>query len=259
MRKIRFFAIILLALVLLGIMPIGASEELYPDYLANVHDVDDLLTAEQEYTVNKALDKARQTAGIPICAYVFYSEIGYNGHEKYWGEDFLADYNLNKNSPMVLLVVSVTMMEVYYDIYIYGDANYKINQKEIEYILDDSRVYDNLKHGKITEGLCAYAELSAEAYAGRLGVSWKLILIVGLIVGAVVATLSVKSIAASYKRKNPSTSYPLDRYATLDLTRSHDRVLGKFVTTTIISSGGRGGRGGGGGGMGGGGGPRGGR
>ena len=73
-------------------------------------------------------------------------------------------------------------------------------------------------------------------------------LAVGLIVGAVVATLSVKSIAASYKRKNPSTSYPLDRYATLDLTRSHDRVLGKFVTTTIISSGGRGGRGGGGGG-----------
>lgn len=259
MRKMRIFAIVLLALVLCGMLPVNASEELYPAYLGKVHDVDGLLTEEQEYTVNAALRQAREDAGIPICAYVFYSEIGYNGHEKYVGDDFLAEFGLSENSPMVLLVVSVTVMEVYYDIYTYGDAYYKINEKEIDYILDDSRVYDNLKRGKITEGLCAYAELSAEAYAGRLGVSWRLILIVGLIVGAIVATLSVKSIAAGYKKKNPSQSYPLDRYATLELTRSNDRVLGKFVTTTIIASGGRGGRGGGGGRMGGGGGHRGGR
>ncbi len=258
MRKMRILAIILLCLALIGIMPTAASAELYPEHLACVNDVDDLLTDEQEQEINVALGNARDSAGIPICAYVFYSEISSEGYMKYRGEDFLAEYNISKNSPLVLLVVTVTVMEVYYDIYTYGDAYYKINEKEIGYILDDSRVYDNIKRGKITEGLCAYAELSAQAYAGRLGVSWRLILIVALIIGGVVATLCVKSIAARYKRKNPSTSYPLDRFATLDLTRSHDHVLGKFVTTTIISSGSRGGRGGGGG-MGGGGGHRGGR
>ena len=255
MRKIQVFAIISLALLLLGMLPVCAGTDLYPSYLVTVHDVDDLLTEEQEYTVNAALSKALDQAGIPVCAYVFYSQRG----EQYWGDDFLAEFGLSEKSPMILLVVSVTSSEVFYDIYTYGDAYSKISQKEIDYILDDTDVYNNLKRGRIEQGLCAYAELSAQAYSGRLGVSWRPILLVGLIIGAVVATISVKSISACYKRKNPSQSYPLDRFATLDLRRSHDRVVGKFVTHTVIStSGGRGGRGGGSP-MGGGGGHRGGR
>ncbi len=263
MKKfVRILSGVLLALLMLCAIPAGAQSdrELYPDYLAEVQDVDDLLTDDEEFLINASLELAREKAGIPICAYVFSSQYTYSGHEKYWGDDFLAEHELRDDAPLVLLVVTVTHFETYYDIYTYGDAYQKINQKEIEYLLDDSRVYDNLKSGEIAEGLCAYAELSAQAYAGRLGVSWVLILIVALIIGSIVGGLSVGSIKASYKRKNPTTSYPLDRFATLDLTHSHDREVGKFVTTTIVSSGGRGGRGGGGGGFsGGGGGHRGGR
>ena len=121
---------------------------------------------------------------------------------------------------------------------------YQINQKEIDYILDDSTVYYNIKGGDVAVGICEFAALSTEAYLGRLGVSWVLILIGALIIGCIAGGIGVSSISASYKRKNPSQSYPLDRFATLELTHTQDRVVGKFVTHTIISSGGRGGHGG---------------
>ncbi len=251
--RMKIFVLCMLCTLLLGVLTLGASAETYPDYLANVNDVDDLLTDADEQTINAALAKAREVAGIPVCAYVFAASFG----EEYWGDDFLAEHGLSPSGELVLLVVTVTSYEVYYDIYRYGDAEIRVNQKECDYILDDSTVYYNLKDGNIAQGLCAYAELSAEAYTGRLGVSWKLILIVALIAGAIAGGVSVSSIAASYKKKNPSQSYPLDRFAKLELTKERDREIGKFVTTTIISSGSNG-RGGGGR-TGGGGGHRGGR
>ena len=250
MMKKSIFAIALLALVLLSVVP--ASAQTYPDYLVSVTDKDDLLSAADEQRVNKAPLEATEAAGIPVCAYVFASEIGFDGHVEYFGEDFLAEHGLDEHDELILLVVAVTYFEVYYDLYLYGDAWNKINQKERDYILDDSRVYNNLKDGDFADGLCAYASVSAQAYAGRLGVSWKVILAGALIVGAIVGFISVKSIAASYKRQNPSQSYPLDRFAKLELTKERDRELGRFVTTTIISTGGRGGHGGGGRGGGGG-------
>lgn len=254
--RMRMFVLLMLCTMLLGVLTLGASAEIYPDYLANVNDVDNLLADEDEQTINAALAEARETAGVPVCAYVFAYK-GFNVH----GDDVLAEYGMTNQEPdLVLLVVEVMSYEVNYYMYTYGDAYYKINEKELDYILDDSRVYNNLKNGDIADGLCAYAELSAEAYAGRLGVSWRLILIVALIIGAIVGWISISSIKASYKRKNPSQSYPLDRFAKLDLKKQSDRVIGKFVTTTVISSGGHGGRGGGGRpGGGGGGGYRGGR
>ncbi len=251
--RMKIFVLCMLCALLLGMLTLGVSAQTYPDYLANVNDVDNLLTDEDEQQINAALAQAREAAGIPVCAYVFAAQ-----GEKYIGDQFLAEHGLSDDDALVLLIVTVGSYQVNYNIYTYGDAYLKINEKEIGYILDDSTVYYNLKDGNIAEGLCAYAELSAQAYAGRLGVSWKLILIVALIAGAIAGGSSAAAIAASYKRKNPSQSYPLDRFAKLDLKHERDREIGKFVTTTIISSGSSGGRGGGGR-TGGGGGHRGGR
>ena len=240
MRNVRILVGVMLCTLLLSVLTFGISAQTYPDHLANVIDKDDVLIDSQEQEINAALAQAREQAGVPICVYVFVSERG----ERYWGDDFLADYGLSSQTDLVLLVVEVTRYEINYYMYTYGDAYYQINQKELNYILDDSTVYNNIKTGAITEGICAYAQLSAEAYAGRLGVSWRLILIVALIIGAIVGAICIKSIQAGYQRKNPSQSYPLDRFAQLNLTKQNDRVIGKFVTTTIISSGGRGGHGG---------------
>ena len=265
MMKKSIFAIALIALMILTVLPVCAQEqEQEPSYAyTKVIDKHDQLSDDEELLINAALEKASEAAGIPICAYVFIPEYTYYGYEKYVGDDFLAEYGLSRNEPLVLLVVTMaTTTENYYNIYTYGDAYTRINDKEIDYILDDSTVYYNIKdarEGDLAKGICEYAELSAQAYTGRLGVSWKLILIIALVVGAIAGYISVKSIAASYKKKNPSQSYPLDRFAKLELTRERDREIGKFVTTTIISSGSRPGHGGGGGRTGGGGGHRGGR
>ena len=262
MMKRRIFAIILVALMMLCVLPVRAQEqeETFSDY-TKVIDKHDQLSDADEQRINQALAKASEQAGVPVCAYVFIPEVTYYGYEKYVGDDFLAEYGLSANQPLILLVVTLaTTYENYYNIYTYGDAYTKINDKEIDYILDDSTVYYNIKdarEGDLATGLCEYAALSAEAYAGRLGVSWQLILIVALIAGAIAGGVSVSSIAASYKKKNPSQSYPLDRFAKLELTRERDHEIGRFVTTTIISSGSR--SGGGGGRTGGGGGHRGGR
>lgn len=245
MRRLRIFAALLLVLGLLSVVPAAAQGERSDAQLSGVTDRDDLLSESDEQAVNRALLEASEAADVPVCAYVFASEYTYSGYEEYWGEDFLAEHGLSKSTDLILLVVTVTSYEVYYDIYTYGDASRRINSKEIDYILDDDRVYNNLKGGRLAEGLCAYAALSGEAYAGRLGISWQLILIGSLAAGAVVALISVMSIRASYKRKNPSASYPLDRFAKLELTHKDDREIGRFVTTTVISTGGHGGRGGG--------------
>lgn len=256
MMRYKVWITVLLCAILLGTLTLAAEaqeENAYDQGLSGVIDASDLLTEAAEAEINEALAKASRETGIPVCAFIF----EYVGREV-WGEDLLAAYGLDEDDDMILMIVTVKRTETFYNLYTYGDAYFKINEKEVNYLLDDDAVYYNLKDDDYTEGLCAYAELAAQAYNGRLGVSWVLILLVALVIGAVVGGLTVKSIAESYKRKNPSTSYPLDRFAKLELTHSNDRVLGRFVTHTIVSSGGRGGRGGGGG-TGGGSGHRGGR
>ena len=270
MIRKSIFAIVLIVVLTLSVMSVGAqaestqaeSNEQQPslDY-TKVIDKNDQLSDADEERVNEALAKASEKAGVPVCAYVFVPGIHSYGYEKYVGDDFLAEFGQSRNQPLILLVVTMGGYENYYNIYTYGDAYTRINEKEIDYILDDGDVYYNIKDardGDLAAGLCAYAELSAQAYAGRLGVSWKLILIGALIIGAIAGAITVGSISAGYKKKNPSQSYPLDRFAKLELTHERDREVGKFVTTTIISTGGSG-RGGGGGRTGGGGGHRGGR
>lgn len=239
MKKI--LSVLMLCVLLCGVLALGTSaeEERTGDGLTGVIDASELLNELEEQEINEALAKASEEMGIPICAYVF----EYVGREV-WGEDYLAARGLSENDDLILMIVTVRRFEINYDLYTYGDAYFKINEKEVDYILDDNDVYYNIKDGRIAEGLCAYAALASEAYVGRLGVSWVLILIVALVIGAIAGFISVKSISASYKRKNPSQSYPLDRFAKLELTHESDREIGKFVTTTIVSTGGRGGHGG---------------
>lgn len=241
MMKTKLLAVLMLCALLCGALTLGVGAEESEDTLTKVTDVDGLLGEFDEERINAALEMASEEMGIPICAYVF----EYVGRTVE-GEDYLAAKGLSVDDDLVLMVVTVRRNEINYNLYTFGDAAFKINEKEVNYILDDREVYDNIKTGEIADGLCAYASLAREAYCGRLGVSWVLILLGSLIIGAIASWICVKSIAQSYKRKNPSQSYPLDRFAKLELTKESERVIGKFVTTTIISSGGgRGGHGGG--------------
>ena len=135
----------------------------------------------------------------------------------------------------------------YYNMYTYGDANYDINQKEVNYILDDYDVYYNLKGGEIYDGAKAFFELSATAFEGRLGAPWILVILVSAVIALIIGLAVCAGVVASYKKKRASVDYPLEHFAKLELVHSNDIFKGSFVTKRVIqsSSSGGGGRGGG--------------
>ena len=180
----------------------------------------------------------------------------------YEGEWFLEDNRISDDNNVVLLVVnSYEVTELCYDIYTYGDAWSKITDTEIDRIVYHKEIYDNLKSNKAYEGSAAYFKYAGIAYEGHLAAPISKIITISLVVGAVIALIVCVSVFISYKTKQKSVKYPLNRYARLELTEERDAFLGKSVTRTRIqsSSGGSGGsRSGGGSGRGGGGGHRGG-
>ena len=93
MMKKRIFAIVLVALMMLCVLPAHAQEqeEEFSDY-TKVIDKHDQLSDADEARINQALAKASEQAGVPVCAYVFIPEITYYGYDKYVGDDFLAEY-----------------------------------------------------------------------------------------------------------------------------------------------------------------------
>ncbi|MBQ5362605.1 MAG: hypothetical protein IIU63_04580 [Clostridia bacterium] len=91
MRKIKMISVLMLAVLLIGVLTLGVSAEQYPDYLVSVTDKDNLLSTEDERRINEALLAATEAAGIPVCAYVFASDVGYYGRVEYFGDDFLSE------------------------------------------------------------------------------------------------------------------------------------------------------------------------
>ena len=63
-----------------------------------------------------------------------------------------------------------------------------------------------------------------------------MVLLISCISGAVAAIGAAIGIVYSYKRKSRSSQYPLDRYASLNLTKRMDIFLRRHVTRTKISS-----------------------
>ena len=54
--------------------------------------------------------------------------------------------------------------------------------------------------------------------------------------GVLAGGFTALGVALSYRRKKRGSSYPLDRYAKLNLTLREDRFVGSFVTRTRIQS-----------------------
>lgn len=257
MKRRGLLFVILCALLAVGLLlPVsGAAQP--PEQ--TVFDRADLLTAQEEANLNSL---AQQKCAQANCAFYVATHrvpVGVSSYSsKYIGEDFLEDHGLSENGEIVLLIITLDRGVYYYDLYLYGDAWDRVNSKERDYILDDDDVYDNIKGGQLEAGVSAYLNLSAQAYAGRLGVSYGIIIFVTLCISLLIAFLACFGVYQSYKAKKKSVDYPLDQFAKLKLTDHSDVFAGSFVTRRVIQSG-SGGRGGGGSSHGGGGGHAGGR
>lgn len=174
------------------------------------------------------------------------------GEYDYWGEDFLYDNKgLDKNC--VVLIFSCNSANEY-DMYTYGKCDRLISDGEVNTILDDTDVYDNIKYNDdYVTGAIRFIKLSAEATVTEVGPA----IIVGIIFGLIAAIIVFVCVITSYNKKQRSEKYPLNRFASLNLTDSRDNFAGTFITKKIIQT--NRGRSGGSGGSGGGGGHRGGR
>lgn len=242
-KKITF----LLSLLLLIALALPLSAQTADQ---RVFDGASLLSAAEERRIADAIASAE---GQSSCAFYFatYTEaaVRASGDRSYLGERFLKANGLSDRDDIVILTVYRDGYTYYYNMFYYGDAPSRISDKEVNYILDHRTVYDNIKGGNLCDGAAGFFALSAKAYEGRVGVSYVVIGVISLIIGASIGGGACFGVWKSYKRKRRPIEYPLDRYAKMELTAHSDQFTGSFVTRRVIQSS-NGGRSGGGGGSG---------
>lgn len=246
LKKSIALALILLCLAACLTLPLSAAES------ERVYDPSEMLNAAETAKLEALLDQLSAEHGVEMYLATYLADGPY---DDFYGEDYCLRVKDIKDTDAVLLVVTYERLNdtYYYNMYTYGEANYAINDKEVNYILDDYDVYDNLKGGYVCEGCEAFFTLTAKAFTGRVGVAWSVIILLSAAISVVIALIVRGSVVAAYRHKKASVDYPLDRYAKLELTHESDSFVREYTTRTYSprsssSGGGGGGRHGGGGG-----------
>ena len=78
--------------------------------------------------------------------------------------------------------------------------------------------------------------LNALLFAAAGTIEWGTVILVGVIVGLVCAVGAIVGVILSYKRKNRSPIYPLDKFTDLDLHEKTDRYLYTRTTTRQLNN-----------------------
>ncbi len=249
--KKRIFCALILCVLLLLLLPLSVAAE-----SGYVYDRGNLLTEAEEQTLEALASQASKDTECPF--YLVTHNMSPFGYE-YWGEDFLDDQGLSQREDTVVLIITKDGSQYFYDLYLYGNADKKISETEVNVLLDDLTVYDNLKSGKLYAGCEAFLSLGAELYNtvdwGEVGTT---LAIVGVL-AVIAAGITCFCVYRSYTKTPKSVDYPLHKFAKLELTEQADIYAGSFVTKRIIQTSSGGSRGGGGGSRGGGAGHAGGR
>ena len=247
--------LLILSFLLALLIPASAAEQ----DSRRVFDKGNLLTQAEVARITASAEQAKEQADCDFYIVTYSLTPSQSSYEyRYTGEMFLSEYGRRSSENIVILVVTWDKGQYFYNYYTYGNAMRNISQKEVDYILDHEDVYDAIKGGRVTDGCCAVLGLSAQAYNGRLGVSYWIIAAVAAVIALIVGLFVCLGVWNAYKLKHASVDYPLNHYAQLELTEKKDEFAGTFITKRIIQSGGNG-MGGGGSAHGGGAGHRGGR
>ncbi len=140
-----------------------------------------------------------------------------------------------------------------FDIGTWGSMSDTLSVKRLNQIMDV--IEADVKAGRLFEGACKFVDATVERYTKEIEKanrnSFLVVLPVALVIGVVAGGVAVLCVFFSYRKKNRTPSYPLDRFARLYLSVERDVFLGSSVIKTKIventSSGGSHGGGGGGG------------
>ena len=232
----------------LAILPASADA-------GRVHDPADMLTATEEATLTAHMDALSAQYGVELYMATYDADHLFDDE---WGDEYCRKVQNLYGRDAVLLIVTYDRLDhmYYYDMYTYGTASLRIRQSEVNYILDRGDVYRNIKSGRVAAGTTAFFDASVLAFEGRMGISWWIIIAVSAVIALIIALAVCGGVKASYSKKRAKVDYPLDDYATLELTHERDAFVREYVTRAYVP---RSGGGGGGSRHGGGGGHRGGR
>ena len=244
LKKSVLLLLAALCLALAFSLPAAAADA------GRVYDPSGMLTASEAANLASRMEELSAESGVEL---YFATYVAENRYDDFYGDDYCTRVKNLRGTDAVLLVVTYEERNdtYYYNMYTYGDANYNISQKEVDYILDSRSVYNNLKFGYIYDGAVAFFEDSAKAFTGRVGVSWGIVIAVSAVIAFLIALGVRAGVVAAYKHKKATVDYPLDTYAKLDLTREKDSFVREYTTRSYVprSNGGSGGsRHGGGGG-----------
>ena len=242
---IKISALLLVLVCLSASFALSAAAE-----SGRVYDPSGMLTVSEAANLGTLLDELSAEYDVELYLATYVADDRY---DDFYGDDYCTRVRNLKGTDAVLLVVTYEEFNntYYYNMYTYGEANYAINQKEVNYILDTYDVYYNLKGGQVYEGAVAFFEMSAEAFTGRVGAPMGVIVVISAIISILIAFGVRAAVVAVYKKKKASVDYPLDRYASLELTHESDSFVREYTTRTYVprssgsSGGGRHGGGGG--------------
>lgn len=238
--KIKTIALFLITIVCITMAFAVTSSAYTVSTNACITDKDGYVNDADEVTLERKLREAEERTGVAFRVYV-YEYSAYTGYvdmydyEREMGESF---------DDLVLLVISYEYDTYYYELFTKGAPQTDITDKEANRILDNKGVYDNIKSGKLYEGIDEFMTLAEKAASGKLRNSFKTVFIPSLIISLAVAVGALVFVFFKYRKKLHSASYPLEKYASLNLNVSDDRFITKTVTrvrvkTPSSSSGGR--------------------
>ncbi|MBR2464309.1 MAG: TPM domain-containing protein [Clostridia bacterium] len=269
MKKILLLCLLIPLIATAFTISLLAAEVTTISQSTEVKVVDRLGILSEEDKKSISPSAQANTHGIKLCLITMqtaYSDDYLTKNEIYTLLD-LSDWGSQKIHAVVLVVrMTGANNKFYYDMYTYGNATEVFSDHDVDRILDTDAVYNNLKAGNVKDGAAAFFSLCADEIDGHYkALEAKerrkplVVVLIAAVVGLVSACGSVLGVVLYYRKKQHGVTYPLDRYAKLNLTQREDRFVGSYVTRVRIQSSSSHGGSRGGGSRGGGGGRRGGR
>ena len=218
-------------LILVSALPALAAHD---DRDPVLMDRADLLTPEEEVLVTDSILHfvAEKNCHMLIITDTIFYDSNY---------DLSAELHQLRSRDLIILTVTYWEGAYFYDLFTYEAADKGLTDAEVNAILDLKDVYNNLKNGKICDGLLAFV-WETDSYLSPVidppegfYITQREILI-SLGIAFAIALLSCGIVVARYKMKLKPTNYPLEQYTDLRLTECKDHCVGSAVTKRRISS-----------------------
>lgn len=218
------FLIFLAVLISLTSVNVFASNE-------SIFDEANMLDSKERTEISKAISSFEDKTGLDFVL-VMHRD-GIINPYKYAKGDF------------ILLEIEQELGIYYYELYVYGSADDRIMYSESDRMLDNKLVYESIKSGNFEDGVVELLRVAEIAYMGNYQEPFWQTLLIAFAIALLVSGAICGAVIYSYKRKLKSASYPLERYARLELRSKNDIFLGSTVSKVRIntSSSGRGGGG----------------